>query len=43
MIKEAISKVIRGDDLSEAESERAMGEILDGRATSAQIGSFTQP
>jgi len=41
MIKEAIAKMIRGENLSEKESETAMGEILDGKATSAQIGSFT--
>ena len=41
MIKEAIAKVIRSENLSEEESERAMGQILDGKATSAQIGSFT--
>ena len=40
MIKETIAKVIRGESLSEKESEMAMGEILDGKATSAQIGSF---
>jgi anthranilate phosphoribosyltransferase len=41
MIKEAIAKVIRGENLSEEETGTAMGEILDGNATSAQIGSFT--
>lgn len=40
MIKEAIAKVIRGESLSESETETAMGEILDGKASSAQIGSF---
>lgn len=40
MIKESIVKVVRGEDLSEKESETAMEEILDGMATSAQISSF---
>lgn len=40
MIKEAIGKVVKGDDLTEKEMEGAMGEILTGKATSAQIGSF---
>jgi len=41
MIKEAIANVIRGENLSDEETETAVGEILDGKATSAQIGSFT--
>ncbi len=40
MIKEAISKVVRGDDLVEAEMMDAMEEIMGGEATPAQIGSF---
>lgn len=40
MIKEAISKVVTGDDLTEAEMEGAMEEIMSGDATSAQIGAF---
>ena len=40
MIKEAIAKVVQGDDLTEKEMEDTMGEILTGKATSAQIGSF---
>lgn len=40
MIKEAIAKVVRGKDLTEKESEMAMDEILTGRATPAQTGSF---
>lgn len=40
MIKEAIAKVVRGDDLTEEETEGAMDEIMTGRATPAQIGSF---
>ncbi len=41
MIKEAIAKLIRGQSLSEKEVETVMEEILDGKATSAQIGAFT--
>ncbi len=40
MIKEAISKVVRGDHLTEAEMETTMGEIMSGRATPAQIGAL---
>jgi len=40
MIKEAIAKVVKGNDLTEKEMEGTMGEILTGRATPAQIGSF---
>ena len=40
MIKEAISKVVIGDDLTEAEMEKAMEEIMNGDATPAQIGAF---
>lgn len=40
MIKEAIAKVVQGDDLTEQEMERAMEEIMTGKATPAQIGSF---
>ena len=40
MIKEAIEKVVKGNDLAEKEMEDAMGEILAGKATPAQIGSF---
>ena len=40
MIKEAIGKVVRGDNLTEVEMEEAMGEIMSGNATPAQIGSF---
>jgi len=40
MIKEAIAKVVRGDDMNEQEMEMAMEEILNGKATPAQIGSF---
>jgi anthranilate phosphoribosyltransferase len=40
MIREAISKVVGGGDLSEVEMEMAMDEVLTGTATPAQIGSF---
>ena len=40
MIREAISKVVGGEDLSEVEMEMAMDEIMTGTATPAQIGSF---
>jgi anthranilate phosphoribosyltransferase len=40
MIKEMISKVVRGEDLAEEEMKTAMDEILDGKATGAQIGAF---
>ncbi len=40
MIKEFISKVVKGEDLTEAEMEKAMAEIMIGTATAAQIGAF---
>jgi len=40
MIKEAIGKVVNGISLIETEMEKAMGEILSGGATPAQVGSF---
>ena len=40
MIKELISNVIRGEDLTEVEMEKAMDEIMTGTATPAQIGAF---
>jgi anthranilate phosphoribosyltransferase len=40
MIKEFISKVVRGKDLTEAEMEKVMAEIMTGAATPAQIGAF---
>ncbi len=39
-IKEAISKVILGEDLLEEEAEAVMGQIMAGKATPAQIGAF---
>ena len=41
MIKDAIATLIRGKSLSENEAFMAMGAILEGKATSTQIGSFT--
>ncbi|MFH1350413.1 MAG: anthranilate phosphoribosyltransferase [Pseudomonadota bacterium] len=40
MIKEAIAKVVNRDNLSEKEMMAAMDEIMTGKATPAQIGSF---
>lgn len=40
MIKEAISKIVGHDDLSEQEMVEVMQEIMSGEATEAQIGSF---
>ncbi len=40
MIKEAISKVVAGTSLSEAEAEGVMREIMQGEATDAQIGAY---
>lgn len=40
MIKELISKVVNREDLTEAEMEKAMDEIMSGTATPAQIGAF---
>lgn len=40
MIKQAITKVVRGEDLRSREMKSAMEEILDNLATPAQIGAF---
>jgi anthranilate phosphoribosyltransferase len=40
MIKEAISKIVRLQNLTEDEASKAMTEIMSGEATEAQIGSF---
>jgi anthranilate phosphoribosyltransferase len=40
MIKEAIAKVIARTNLSEAEAEAVMREIMQGEATDAQISSY---
>ncbi|HEX9021275.1 MAG TPA: anthranilate phosphoribosyltransferase, partial [Nitrospirota bacterium] len=37
MIKEAIAKVVAKTDLTEAEAEAVMREIMQGEATDAQI------
>ncbi len=40
MIKEAISKVVRKENLTEKEAIEVMNEIMEGEATEAQIASF---
>ncbi len=40
MIKEAIAKVINGQNLTEDEMTQAMESITDGKATSGQIAAF---
>jgi len=40
MIKKAIAKVVKGDGLTEEEMKMTMEEIMTGKATPAQIGSF---
>jgi anthranilate phosphoribosyltransferase len=40
MIKEAISKLVSGENLKETEAFEAMEEIMSGRASKAQIGGF---
>jgi len=40
MIKEAINLLVQGMDLSEVEMAECMKEIMEGRATDAQIGAF---
>jgi anthranilate phosphoribosyltransferase len=40
MIKEAISLIIQNISLSESEMAECMTEIMEGRATDAQIGAF---
>lgn len=40
MIKEAINLIIQDINLSEAEMAECMKEIMEGKATDAQIGSF---
>ena len=39
-IKEAISRIVGGADLTEAETASVMGEIMTGGATGAQIAAF---
>ncbi|HBF36573.1 MAG TPA: anthranilate phosphoribosyltransferase [Firmicutes bacterium] len=40
MLKESLAKLIRKEDLSEAEMVEATNFIMDGQASAAQIGSF---
>ncbi|MEK7273931.1 MAG: anthranilate phosphoribosyltransferase [Candidatus Desantisbacteria bacterium] len=40
MIKEAIETIVRGNNLSMSEMVDVMDEIMTGKATSSQIGSF---
>ena len=40
MIKEAIKKAVEGTNLTEAEAETVMREIMDGQATPAQIAAY---
>jgi anthranilate phosphoribosyltransferase len=40
MIKEALSKIVSGSDLTLAEAREVMREIMKGEATQAQIGAF---
>jgi anthranilate phosphoribosyltransferase len=40
MIKEAIAKAVRGEDLREAEMMAIMTEVMEGEATPAQIAAF---
>ena len=40
MIKDSIRKLVLGQNLDESEITKTMFEIMEGRATSAQIASF---
>jgi len=40
VIKEVIGRLVAGENLTEAESEAAMNEIMSGEATAAQIAAF---
>jgi anthranilate phosphoribosyltransferase len=40
MIKEAIARVVANEDLRDSEMMRAMEEVMEGKATSAQIAAF---
>lgn len=40
MIKEIIGKIVEGNDLTIEESKAVMNEIMEGKATGVQIGSF---
>ena len=39
-VKQAISKVVRRQDLTEAEMSQVMEDVMSGRASPAQIGAF---
>jgi anthranilate phosphoribosyltransferase len=40
MIRDALEKIVEGEDLTRAEAEAAMEEILSGRLSDAQIAGF---
>ena len=40
MIKEAIAKVVNNEDLNETQMMEVMDEIMEGKATPAQIAAF---
>jgi anthranilate phosphoribosyltransferase len=40
MLSQAIERIIRGEHLDRITARQAMGEIMDGAATPAQIGAF---
>jgi anthranilate phosphoribosyltransferase len=40
MIKEALAKIVAGNDLTADEARQVMNEIMEGQATQAQIGAF---
>ncbi|MCP4351784.1 MAG: anthranilate phosphoribosyltransferase [Desulfobacterales bacterium] len=40
MIRKSIRKVVMGENLSESEMEKTMEQVIDGKATSSQVGSF---
>ncbi|MGN7468952.1 anthranilate phosphoribosyltransferase [Brevibacillus sp. SAFN-007a] len=40
MLTHALEQILQGNDLTRTAAEEAMGEIMDGKATPAQIGAF---
>jgi anthranilate phosphoribosyltransferase len=40
MIRDTIKKVVTGDNLTETEMKNAMLDVLEGKATASQVGSF---
>ena len=40
LMKEMITRIMAGEDLSEADAEITMNHIMEGKATPAQIGAF---